>query len=82
VRNPACTTENCDLDLNQKRGSQISAKGAGPFAPYLKLSGDAPVPPFAEPEKIGVVVADGEKNVYWFATDFGQLMSPSIDLWR
>ena len=42
----------------------------------------APVPRFAEPEKIGVVVVGGEKNAYWFATDFGYLKSASIDRWK
>jgi len=40
------------------------------------------VPRFAEPETIGVVVVGGEKNAYWFATDFGWLKSESIDQWR
>ncbi len=57
-------------------------KGVEPFASYLELKGDAPVPRFAEPEKIGVVVVGGEKNAYWFATDFGWLKSVSIDQWR
>lgn len=57
-------------------------KGVEPFASYLKLKGDAPVPRFAEPEKIGVVVVGGEKNAYWFATDFGWLKSVSVDEWK
>ena len=57
-------------------------KGVEPFASYLKLSGDAPVPRFAEADKIGVVVVGGEKNAYWFATDFGWLKSVSVDRWR
>ncbi len=57
-------------------------KGVEPFASYLKLPKDAPVPRFAEPDKIGVVVVGGEKNAYWFATDFGWLKSVSVDAWR
>jgi hypothetical protein len=57
-------------------------KGVEPFASYLKLSGDAPVPRFAEPDKIGVVVVGGEKNAYWFASDFGWLKSVSVDQWK
>jgi hypothetical protein len=57
-------------------------KGVEPFASYLKLPKDAPVPRFAEPDKIGVVVVGGEKNAYWFATDFGWLKSVSVDVWR
>lgn len=57
-------------------------KGVEPFASYLKLPKDASIPRFAEPEKIGVVVVGGEKNAYWFATDFGYLKSASVDEWR
>ena len=57
-------------------------KGVEPFASYLKLPKDAAIPRFAEPEKIAVVVVGGEKNAYWFATDFGYLKSASVDQWR
>ncbi|OGA45312.1 MAG: hypothetical protein A3G25_00495 [Betaproteobacteria bacterium RIFCSPLOWO2_12_FULL_63_13] len=57
-------------------------KGVEPFASYLKLPKDALVPRFADPKKIGVVVVGGEKNAYWFATDFGWLKSASVDQWR
>jgi hypothetical protein len=57
-------------------------KGVEPFASYLNLPKDASIPRFAEPEKIGVVVVGGEKNAYWFATDFGYLKSASVDQWR
>ena len=56
--------------------------GVEPFASYLKLPKEAPVPRFAEPEKICVVVVGGEKNAYWFATDFGWLKSVSVDQWK
>ena len=57
-------------------------KGVEPFASYLKLPKDAMVPRFAEPEKISTLVVGGEKNAYWFATDFGWLKSESVDRWR
>jgi hypothetical protein len=57
-------------------------KGVEPFASYLKLPGDAMIPRFAEPAKISTVVVGGEKNAYWFATDFGYLKSESVDRWR
>lgn len=57
-------------------------KGVEPFASYLKLPKDAMVPRFAEPEKISTLVVGGEKNAYWFATDFGWLQSESVDRWR
>jgi hypothetical protein len=57
-------------------------KGVAPFASYLELPKDALVPRFAEPEKISTLVVGGEKNAYWFATDFGFLKSESVDRWR
>lgn len=57
-------------------------KGVEPFASYLRLPKDAMVPRFAEPEKISMLVVGGEKNAYWFATDFGWLQSESVDRWR
>ncbi len=57
-------------------------KGVEPFASYLNLPKDAMVPRFAEPEKISTLVVGGEKNAYWFATDFGWLKSESVDRWR
>jgi hypothetical protein len=57
-------------------------KGVEPFASYLNTPKGETIPRFAEPEKIGVVVVGGEKNAYWFATDFGHLKSESVDRWR
>src|SRR6185369_2990567 len=57
-------------------------KGVEPYASYLKQPKDSLVPRFGEAEKIGVLVAGGEKNAYWFATDFGWLKSEPIDSWR
>ena len=57
-------------------------KGVEPYASYLAQPKDSLVPRFGEPEKIGVVVAGGEKNAYWFATDFGWLKSVRVDDWR
>ena len=60
----------------------LARKGVEPFASYLNLPPDAPIPRFAEPDKICTVVVGGEKNAYWFATDFGHLKSESVDRWR
>lgn len=57
-------------------------KGVEPYASYLNQPKDSLVPRFGEPEKIGVVVVGGEKNAYWYATDFGYLKSESVDRWR
>ncbi len=43
---------------------------------------DAMIPRFADPKAISVVVVGGEKNAYWFATDFGHLKTASVDDWR
>ena len=60
----------------------LARKGVEPFASYLNLPPDAPIPRFAEPDKICTLVVGGEKNAYWFATDFGHLKSESLDRWR
>jgi hypothetical protein len=57
-------------------------KGVEPFASYLDQAKDAKIPRFADPKAISVVVVGGEKNAYWFATDFGYLKSTSVDDWR
>lgn len=56
--------------------------GVEPFASYLNYPEGATIPRFAEPEKISALVVGGEKNAYWFATDFGYLKSESVDRWR
>lgn len=57
-------------------------KGVEPFASYLAQPEDSVVPRFADPKAIGVVVVGGEKNAYWYGTDFGHLKSVSVDEWR
>jgi hypothetical protein len=60
----------------------LARKGVEPFASYLDTPKGGTLPRFAEAEKIAVLVVGGEKNAYWFATDFGYLKSESIDRWR
>lgn len=60
----------------------LARKGVEPFASWLDLPDDALVPRFSNPDDINVVVVGGEKNAYWFATDFSYLKSCSIDEWR
>ena len=57
-------------------------KGVEPFASWLKVPGDAPIPGSPDPGGISVVVVGGETNAYWFAADFAYLTSRSIDEWR
>lgn len=60
----------------------LARKGVEPFASYLGFSKEQTIPRFAEPDKIAVLVVGGEKNGYWFATDFGYLKSEPVDRWR
>ncbi|MCZ4313268.1 hypothetical protein O4H66_07615 [Comamonadaceae bacterium G21597-S1] len=60
----------------------LARKGAEPFASYLAQPPDSQVPRFADPEKISTVVVGGEKNAYWFASDFFHLTTLSVDDWR
>jgi hypothetical protein len=60
----------------------LARKGQEPFATYLAQDESSKVPRFADPDAISVVVVGGEKNAYWFGTDFGWLKSVSIDDWR
>lgn len=60
----------------------LARKGQEPFASYLAQDEGSQVPRFADPKAISVVVVGGEKNAYWFGTDFGWLKSVCIDDWR
>lgn len=59
----------------------LARKGQEPFASYLAQDASSEVPRFADPKAISVVVVGGEKNAYWFGTDFGWLKSVCIDDW-
>jgi len=60
----------------------LARKGQEPFASYLAQDSNSEVPRFADPQAVSVVVVGGEKNAYWFGTDFGWLKSVCIDDWR
>lgn len=60
----------------------LARKGQEPFASYLAQPADSAVPRFADPNGIGVVVVGGEKNAYWFGTDFNYMKTVSVDAWR
>jgi hypothetical protein len=60
----------------------LARKGQEPFASYLAQDSNSEVPRFADPKAISVVVVGGEKNAYWFGTDFGWLKTVCIDDWR
>ena len=48
----------------------LARKGTEPFASYLAQPKDSRVPRFADPDAISTLVVGGEKNAYWYATDF------------
>ncbi len=60
----------------------LARKGQEPFASYLAQETNSQVPRFADPKAVSVVVVGGEKNAYWFGTDFGWFKSVCIDDWR
>lgn len=60
----------------------LARKGQEPFASYLAQGPGSQVPRFADPKKISTVVVGGEKNAYWYATDFMHLTTLPIDPWR
>jgi hypothetical protein len=60
----------------------LARKGMEPFASYLAQGPGTQVPRFADPGKISTLVVGGEKNAYWYATDFIHLATVSVDDWR
>lgn len=60
----------------------LARKGQEPFASYLAQGPGTQVPRFADAEKISTLVVGGEKNAYWYATDFMHLATVSVDAWR
>ncbi|MEO5670014.1 MAG: UGSC family (seleno)protein [Ramlibacter sp.] len=60
----------------------LARKGTEPFASYLAQRPGSQVPRFADPGAISTLVVGGEKNAYWYATDFQYMKSVSIDEWR
>ncbi|MFL6694896.1 MAG: hypothetical protein ACJ8GO_18265, partial [Ramlibacter sp.] len=60
----------------------LARKGTEPFASYLAQPKDSQVPRFANPDAISTLVVGGEKNAYWYATDFQYMKTVSIDDWR
>ena len=60
----------------------LARKGQEPFASYLAQAPDSQVPRFADPAKISTIVVGGEKNAYWFASDFCHLKTLPVDEWR
>ncbi|MBN2040917.1 MAG: hypothetical protein JW864_12810 [Spirochaetes bacterium] len=60
----------------------LADKGEEPYASWIKLSGDALIRPYHDPEKINIIVTGGETSPVFKACDFGYINSFSIDKWR
>jgi len=60
----------------------LARKGTQPFASYLAQSPGSLVPRFADPKAISTLVVGGEKNAYWYTTDFQYMTTVRIDDWR
>ena len=60
----------------------LARKGTQPFASYLAQSPGSRVPRFADPKAISTLVVGGEKNAYWYTTDFQYMTTVRIDDWR
>lgn len=60
----------------------LARKGQEPFASYLAQAPGSRVPRFADASRIGTLVVGGEKNAYWYATDFMHVTTVSVDDWR
>lgn len=60
----------------------LARKGQQPFASYLAQPPGSRVPRFADPKAISTLVVGGEKNAYWYTTDFQYLTTVRIDDWR
>ena len=60
----------------------LARKGTEPFASYLAQAPDSQVPRFADPKAISTLVVGGEKNAYWYATDFQYMTTVRVDDWR
>jgi hypothetical protein len=60
----------------------LARKGQEPFASYLAQPPESRVPRFADPKAISTLVVGGEKNAYWYTTDFQYMKTVKIDDWR
>ncbi|MBB3182042.1 hypothetical protein [Variovorax sp. Sphag1AA] len=60
----------------------LARKGQQPFAFYLAQPPGSRVPRFADPKAISTLVVGGEKNAYWYTTDFQYMATVRIDDWR
>jgi hypothetical protein len=60
----------------------LAEQGIEPYASWVDLPDHAPVKPFHDPTAINIIVVGGETNAFWKTTDFGYVVSASVDKWR
>ena len=61
----------------------LAQQGLEPYASWLKVSDDALIHQFPDPQRINMVVVGGNTASVWFATDFGAFgKGELIDKWR
>ncbi|HEY8356402.1 MAG TPA: UGSC family (seleno)protein [Ramlibacter sp.] len=71
-----------DLQLVVNYVEPLARKGQEPFASYLAQAPGSRVPRFADPKAISTLVVGGEKNAYWYTTDFQYMKTVKVDDWR
>jgi hypothetical protein len=57
-------------------------QGVEPYASWKKLPDDELIAPYHNPDRINIIVVGGETSPLWKASDYGYMMSASIDKWR
>jgi hypothetical protein len=57
-------------------------QGIEPYATWKKLPDDALIAPYYDPARINLIVVGGETSPLWKASDYGHIISVSIDKWR
>jgi hypothetical protein len=61
----------------------LAQQGLEPYASWLKVSNDAQIHQFPDPQRIKMIVVGGNTASVWFATDFGAFRKGElIDKWR
>jgi hypothetical protein len=57
-------------------------QGIEPYASWKKLPDDELIAPYYDPDRINLIVVGGETSPLWKASDYGHIVSVSIDKWR
>jgi hypothetical protein len=57
-------------------------QGIEPYVSWKKLPDDELIAPYYNPDRINLIVVGGETSPLWKASDYGHIVSVSIDKWR